>query len=51
MYWFHCAGVRVFVVVAQILWIASSTFIPHRRTVWSVLPVARVRPSGLNAIE
>jgi hypothetical protein len=43
--------VRVFVVVAQIRWIIWSTFIPHNRTVWSLLPVAMVCPSGLNATE
>jgi hypothetical protein len=49
MYCFHFIGVRVFVVVAQIRWIAWSTFILHSRTVWSPLPLARVSPSGLNA--
>jgi hypothetical protein len=38
----------VFVVMAQIRWIAWSTFIPHSRMVWSRLPLARVCPSGLN---
>jgi hypothetical protein len=36
-------------VVTQIRWIAWSTSIPHNRTVWSLLPVARVCPSGLDA--
>src|SRR2546421_11486586 len=48
---FHFMGVRAFVVMAQIRWIAWSTFVPHNRTVWSVLPLARVWPSGLNATE
>jgi hypothetical protein len=39
------------VVVAQIRWIAWPTFIPHNRTVQSVLPLARVCPSGLNTTE
>ncbi|MGH3719645.1 MAG: hypothetical protein ACRDRI_12575 [Pseudonocardiaceae bacterium] len=30
----------MFVVVAQIRWIAWSTSIAHSRTVWSTLPVA-----------
>ena len=38
-------------VVAQIRWIARSTSISHSRTVRSALPLARVRPSGLNATE
>jgi hypothetical protein len=38
----------VFVVVAQTRWIARSTFVSHNRTVWSALPLARARPSGLN---
>ncbi len=46
---FHLAGVRAVVVMAQIRWMARSTFVPHNRTVWSELPLARVRPSGLNA--
>ena len=33
----------------QIRWIAWLTFIGHNRTVWSLLPVARMCPSGLNA--
>jgi hypothetical protein len=37
------------VVVAQIRWIAWLTFLPHNRTVRPTLPLARVRPSGLNA--
>ncbi len=41
-------GEGVFVVVAQIRWIAWSISIPHNRTVRSQLPVARVCPSGLN---
>jgi hypothetical protein len=39
------------VVVAQIRWIAWPTFIPHSRTVQSVLPLARVCPSGLHTTE
>jgi hypothetical protein len=37
------------VVVAQIRWIAWSMLNPHSQTVWSALPLAKVRPSGLNA--
>ena len=44
----HVTGMRVFTVVAQIHWISWLTFIPHGRIVWSRLPVARVRASGLN---
>ena len=36
-------------MVEQTRWIAWLTFIPHSRTVRSPLPLARMRPSGLNA--
>jgi len=39
------------VVMAQIRWMAWPTFVPHNRTLWSLEPVARVCPSGLNATE
>jgi len=42
-------GVRVLLVVLQMGWIASSTSRLHSQTESSPLPVARVRPSGLNA--
>ena len=50
MYWFHCRSVRP-PAVAQIRWIAYWTLRFQSPVVPSSLPVASVRPSGLNATE
>jgi len=46
MYRFHCARVRVLLVVAQIRWIAALTLRFHSQTLLSV-PAARKFPAGL----
>jgi hypothetical protein len=47
----HTRGVRTFLVVEQIRSLAYLTLRFQSRTVRSLLPLASVRPSGLNATE